>query len=89
MHDAPIDSTAPILVTGALGTIGRQVTAGLIAAGQQVRAADLDPVVVGDRLGVGVEVVGFDFTDRSTWRGAFEGVQVMFLMRPPQLANIA
>jgi uncharacterized protein YbjT (DUF2867 family) len=32
--------------------------------------------------------VRFDFTDASSWPGAFRGVEVMFLMRPPQLSNI-
>ena len=89
MYDAPIDAAAPILVTGALGTIGRQVTHGLVATGRAVRAADLDPAAVRASLGDGIEAVGFDFTDPATWQEAFAGVELMFLMRPPQLSNIA
>lgn len=61
--------------------------AGLVGAGASVRAADLDPQRVAARFPA-VPVVRFDFTDRSTWQAAFGGVQAMFLMRPPQLANI-
>ena len=89
MYDTSSGGAAPILVTGALGTIGRQVAAGLVAEGRRVRAADLDPSAIPGTLADGVEAVGFDFTDPGTWRGAFDGVQVMFLMRPPQLSNIA
>ena len=42
----PTNLKPPILVTGALGNIGREVVAGLVAAGRPVRAADLDPAAV-------------------------------------------
>ncbi len=64
---------APILVTGSSGNIGRLVTEQLQASGAQVRTADLD--------------TGFNFTDSTTW-AVFEGIEVMFLMRPPALSNI-
>ena len=86
MYDAYMMS--PVLVTGATGTIGQLVTEGLLAAGVRVRAADVDPGRVLARF-PGVPVVRFDFTDPGTWSAAFDGVEVMFLMRPPQLANIA
>jgi uncharacterized protein YbjT (DUF2867 family) len=53
-----------------------------------VRAADVDPARVSARF-LDVPVVRFDFTDPATWTAAFADVAVMFLMRPPQLANIA
>jgi uncharacterized protein YbjT (DUF2867 family) len=89
MYDAHIDGQAPILVTGALGNIGRQVTAALMEAGRVVRAADLDPQAIRASLGDGAEAVQFNFTDPTTWQAAFDGVEVMFLMRPPNLSNIA
>jgi len=82
-------SEAPILVTGATGTIGRHVVEGLLAAGRRVRAADVDTTRIREVLGDAVEPVRLDFTDPSTWEEAYAGVEVMFLMRPPQLANIA
>jgi uncharacterized protein YbjT (DUF2867 family) len=86
MYDAYV--SGPVLVTGASGNVGALVVDGLVAAGVPVRAADIDPGRVRARF-PGVAVVRFDFTDPTTWAGAFDGVGVMFLMRPPQLSNIA
>lgn len=83
-----MDAERPILVTGALGNIGRQVVAQLVGAGRAVRAVDLDPAAVRAAFGDEVEAIRFDFTDPSTWVNAFSGVDVMFLMRPPALSNI-
>ncbi len=74
--------SAKILVTGATGNIGRQVIKQL--ADLPLRAADLDPAAIEGAT----ERVRFDFTDASTWK-AFDGIEVMFLMRPPALSNIA
>lgn len=79
-------SSPPILVTGALGTIGSQVTEALHAAGVPVRAAELDAAATEARF-PGVEAVPFNFTDPATWQ-SFENVTVMFLVRPPALSNI-
>lgn len=86
--DRTVELTPPVLVTGATGTIGRHVVAGLQAAGRSVRAAVPHPERARDKLSAGVGWVRFSFTDPSTWADAFDGVQVMFLMRPPQLLNI-
>ncbi len=80
---------APILVTGALGNIGRQVVTRLLDRGRVVRAADTDVDAVRAVFGDRVQAVRLDFTDAATWLSTFEGVEVMFLMRPPQLSNIA
>lgn len=77
-----------MLVTGATGTIGRHVVAGLQAAGRSVRAAVPHPERAGDELGARVSLLRFSFTDPSTWADTFDGAQLMFLMRPPQLSNI-
>jgi uncharacterized protein YbjT (DUF2867 family) len=87
MYDAYM-SQAPILVTGALGTIGSAVVAGVLAAGRPVRAADLDAGRIAARHGGDVSAVRFDFTDPSTWAPAFDGVELVFLMRPPHLSRI-
>lgn len=86
MLDEP--PTGPTLVTGALGNVGSQVVARLIAAGRTVRAADLDGERIRAAFGDQVEIVRFDFTDPSTWVRAFSGVETMFLMRPPALGNV-
>lgn len=91
---AGYDFEAPVLVTGAGGTVGRGVAEGLSAAGVPVRAAvtRAPEHVAGagsaDVPGRGrVEQVRFDFTDSSTWPAAFDGVEQMFLLRPPHLGR--
>ncbi len=89
MSDSEEAGASPILVTGALGTIGRRVVGGLMQRGRVVRVADVDQAALVAAFGPGVKSVRFDFTDPASWSGAFDGVEVMFLMRPPHLANIA
>lgn len=78
----------PTLVTGATGNIGTQVVRQLLQAGRAVRAADISVDRVRDAFGDTVEPVALDFTDPATWHHAYDGIEVMFLMRPPQLSNI-
>jgi uncharacterized protein YbjT (DUF2867 family) len=80
-------SESPILITGSLGNIGREVTRQLLAVGRPVRAVDLDPAAVQNAF-PDAECARFDFTDPQTW-SVFDGVDVVFLMRPPALSNIA
>lgn len=71
---------SPILVTGATGNVGAPLVKILRADGTAVRPASRrldDP-----------EGVRFDFGDPATWTEAFHGVQTIFLIRPPELANI-
>lgn len=81
--------TPPVLVTGASGNIGRLVVAGLVGRGTDVRAADVNPQALTEACGSQIQSVRFDFTDPASWPATFAGVEVMFLMRPPQLSNIA
>jgi uncharacterized protein YbjT (DUF2867 family) len=60
---------------------------GLVAEGASVRAAVTDPEKSRDTLPPGAETVRFDFTDPSSFPGALEGVQRVFLVRPPQISN--
>lgn len=64
-----------ILVTGATGDVGRRVVAGLLAAGERVRALVRRPV----RL-PGVEVVTGDLTDPDSLAIAAQGVDRVFLI---------
>jgi uncharacterized protein YbjT (DUF2867 family) len=75
----------PVLVTGATGNVGRPVVRALLAAGREVRAAVRAP---GSPVPDGAEVVAFDFTDPGTWTATFRGVEAVFLVRPPQIANV-
>ncbi|QDG50939.1 SDR family oxidoreductase [Persicimonas caeni] len=76
-----------ILITGTTGNVGQPTVEALVESGEPVRAAvrDLDDA---ERLPDGVEPVVFDFTDPSTWAAAYDGVDRMFLMRPPPISNI-
>jgi len=80
--------SSPILVIGALGNVGTEVVKQLQATGQTVRAVDIDPEKVKERFGSSVEAVHFDFTDPDTYETTFKGVEKMFIMRPPHIANI-
>ena len=67
-----------ILVTGASGTIGRQVVGQLVARGASVRALVRDP----DKADfpAGVSVVKGDLMDPDSLRGAFADVDAFFLL---------
>lgn len=77
-----------ILVMGALGNVGAEVTKNLLAQGLRVRAADLDVDKLRARFGDGIDPVYFDFRQPQTFLPTFQGIQRIFLMRPPQIANI-
>ncbi|QGV82673.1 NAD-dependent epimerase/dehydratase family protein [Streptomyces ficellus] len=66
------------LVTGATGTVGRQVVAELLRLGRPVRALTRDPAKAG--LPDGVEVVRGDLTDPDTLTGALDGVTGLHLI---------
>ena len=71
---------ARILITGATGNVG-EVVARLIDE-------DGAPAVRASRSGSGAGEVRFDFTDPATWDEAFDGVESMFLVRPPAIGNV-
>ncbi|MFI0369237.1 SDR family oxidoreductase [Actinomadura sp. 1N219] len=71
-----------VLVTGATGNVGRQVTAGLVKAGVQVRALTRHP---GRADLPGAEVVQGDLTRPETV--PFDGVDRMFLFPEPSTAK--
>jgi uncharacterized protein YbjT (DUF2867 family) len=67
-----------ILVTGATGTIGRNVVEQLVKRGADVRALARDPAKA--NLPAGVTVVQGDLLDVDSLRGAFRGVSTLFLL---------
>lgn len=67
-----------ILVTGATGTIGRQVVEQLVKRGADVRALVRDPAKAG--LPAGVTVVPGEMLDVDALRNAFSGVSTLFLL---------
>ncbi|MEW1777140.1 SDR family NAD(P)-dependent oxidoreductase [Streptomyces sp. NPDC086777] len=69
-----------ILVTGATGTIGRDVVRQLAERGAKVRALTRDPARA--TVPAGVEVVRGDHTDPASLEAALAGATAAFLLRP-------
>lgn len=67
-----------ILVTGATGTIGRQVVEQLVKRGADVRALVRDPAKA--NLPAGVAVAQGDLLDVESLRNALSGVSTLFLL---------
>jgi uncharacterized protein YbjT (DUF2867 family) len=77
----------PILVVGATGHVGRQVTTQLQRAGHAVRAVTRDPARAG--LPAGVEVVRADLFEAATLEAPLRGVEAVFLMWPSLATDAA
>jgi len=78
--------TGTVLVTGATGNVGRAVAEQLIARGESVASAVRDAAKTD--VVAGTEPREFDFEDASTWPVAFDGVDRLFLLRPPPIADV-
>jgi len=76
----------PILVTGATGTIGRDVVKLLAEKGASVRAGVRDPVQARGQFDKEVEIAAFDFEDAASFDRALEGAGAVFLL-PPIMPN--
>src|SRR5882762_9236357 len=76
----------PVLVTGATGTIGRDVARRLSEKGASVRAGVRDQAKARKQLGADIALAPFDFENKKTFSGALEGVEKVFLL-PPLLSN--
>lgn len=80
--------SSPILVIGALGNVGAEVVRELLEKNVIVRAADMNPEKVKAKFSDSVQAVRFDFADAATYEATFIGVEKMFLLRPPQIADV-
>ncbi len=78
---------ARVLVTAALGNVGREVARECAAAGFVVRVSDRDKAKAEQRF-PGMEATALDFFDRSTWAPALEGCDFVFLLRPPPVGDM-
>jgi uncharacterized protein YbjT (DUF2867 family) len=76
-----------ILVTGATGNVGHQVGKALLESGQAVVAPAKDERDA-RRVPEGAEPRFFRFGRPETYPAAFEGVNKLFLMRPPQISDV-
>src|SRR6266699_5480911 len=75
-----------VLVTGATGTIGRDVANRLSEKGAAVRAGVRDQAKARKQFGSNIALAPFDFENEQTFSGALEGVEKVFLL-PPLLPN--
>lgn len=82
----PVDGGAAVLVTGALGNVGREVVRECVERGLPVRAtyARAAPAPPRD----GVTWCRLDFLDRATWGPALDRCRSVFLLRPPPLGDM-
>lgn len=78
-----------ILVTGATGRIGRQVTTLLVAQGARVRAMVRDPARARTMLPSGVELVAGDFREPAGFGDVVRGVERVFLLQVPHAGMVA
>src|SRR5919198_6128550 len=85
-----ISSSAParrepamVLVIGATGTVGAEVTRQLIAAGQRPRALVRDPRSARERLGGAAELIVGDLDRPETLDRALDGAGRVFLLTVP------
>lgn len=76
------------LVTGATGTVGRHVVEELVETETNVRAGVRSVDQARERLPDSCSVVHFDFTKPETWGRAFEGIDRLVLVRPPQIGRV-
>ncbi|MDF2606774.1 MAG: NmrA family protein [Bacillales bacterium] len=76
-----------ILVTGASGNVGSYVIKELLNIGEKVVAAGSSTEKLSQMFPDSVDVVKFDFTDKTTYTNALENVDRVYLMRPPHLGK--
>jgi uncharacterized protein YbjT (DUF2867 family) len=72
-----------VLVIGATGTVGTEVTRQLIAAGQRPRALVRDPRAARERLGGAAELIVGDLDRPETLDRALDGAGRVFLLTVP------
>jgi len=71
-----------VLVTGARGDVGAAVLAGLLAAGEPVRASSRAPRP--GEFPADVEVARADLADPASWPAALGGMRKVFLYAHPE-----
>ena len=77
------------LITGANGNIGKHVVLELLKQNKNVKAAvyNTDKANSLFKEEKNVEIVKFDFLDKSMFKSALSDTKAVFLVRPPNLAN--
>lgn len=84
---------AKVLVTGATGNVGMATLKHLVGTGSkmEILAGVRNTQKSAAELSVfeDIRLIQFDFEDPGTWQAAFYQVDILFLLRPPHLANIS
>lgn len=77
------------LITGANGNIGKHVVLELLKQNKNVKAAVYNTNKTNSlfKEEKNVEIVKFDFLDKSMFKSALSDTKAVFLVRPPNLAN--
>jgi uncharacterized protein YbjT (DUF2867 family) len=78
--------TSRVLVTGAVGNVGREVVRAIAARRHELRAADLSVDGIHAMHGDGVDAAALDYEVHETFAPALEGCDAVFLVRPPAIA---
>ena len=79
-----------ILITGATGNVGKEVINALhqLPVPLDIIAGVRDIATGGNKpLGRNISMIKFDITEPSTFNGAFQNIDIMFLLRPPQISS--
>ncbi|WP_235613012.1 SDR family oxidoreductase [Paenibacillus sp. LC231] len=80
-------SSGKVLVTGVTGNVGMYVAKHLIRHGIAVKGATSRPEAARSVVDEVVELVRFDFEDTATFDAALDGVEKVFLIRPPAMSD--
>lgn len=77
-----------VLVTAAVGNVGREVVRALVKRGTPTRGVDLSVDAVRAMHGEDVECGFLDYEDHATFAKALDGCTSVFLVRPPAVAHM-
>ncbi len=83
-----MDNISNILVTGAIGNVGGSLIRFLLKENASVFAADVDEKIVKLSFGDAIQFRMLDFYDKTTFETSLEGINKVFLMRPPQIGEV-
>jgi len=80
-----------VLITGATGNVGIEVLTALRKLDHQLEIiAGVRNIEIGNEKlsNFNINKVAFDFTDIGTFLPAFKGIDILFLLRPPQISDV-
>jgi len=79
-----------VLVTGATGNVGNEVLSALKKMDLQLEVySGVRDIEFDNQKLVNFNTIKFDFTDSETFVSALENIDLLFLLRPPQISNVS